>query len=107
MASPMVVTRVGGMIDVVRDGVTGLVAEPRNPEDLARKICAMLREPDRAMEMGRRGRDLVRERFSLRRTVDDLNELYLQQITAARDRGGAGASVHRPAGDCRPRHRRA
>ena len=89
MASPMVVTRVGGMIDVVRDGVTGLVAEPRNPEDLARKICAMLREPERAVEMGLRGRDLVRERFSLRRTVDDLNTLYLEQIAVARSRGGA------------------
>lgn len=83
MACPLVATRVGGMVDVVRHEVTGRLAEPRDPVDLARQIKAMLRDPLGAREMGLRGRDLVRERFSLRRTVDDLDLLYREQILKA------------------------
>ncbi|MBP6701967.1 MAG: glycosyltransferase [Vicinamibacteria bacterium] len=89
MACPLVATRVGGMVDVVRHEVTGRLAEPRDPEDLARQISAMLRDPQGAREMGLRGRDLVRERFSLRRTVDDLDLLYQQQIRKAGPAGTA------------------
>ena len=88
MGRPMVVTRVGGMVDVVKDGITGLLAEPRNPTDLAEKLCALLREPEHARQIGERGRALVLERFSLRRTVDDLSALYIEQAAAARARGG-------------------
>jgi glycosyltransferase involved in cell wall biosynthesis len=80
MARPMVATRVGGMVDVIQDGVTGLLAEPRNPQDLARRICEMLEDPERAGVMGRRGRELVLDSFSLARTTDDLNAVYREYL---------------------------
>lgn len=76
MECPTVVTRVGGLVDTVRDGETGLQANPSDPRDLARCIIEMLREPERAREFGRAGRRLMLERFSLSRTVRDLHELY-------------------------------
>ncbi|MFL6332971.1 MAG: glycosyltransferase [Pyrinomonadaceae bacterium] len=78
MECPTVVTRVGGLVDTVREGETGLQANPDDPRDLARCICKMLREPERAREMGRAGRRLMLERFTLSRTVGDLYELYLR-----------------------------
>jgi glycosyltransferase involved in cell wall biosynthesis len=39
---PMVASRVGALPEVVRDGVNGLLAAPRDPEDFARKILAIL-----------------------------------------------------------------
>lgn len=76
MECPTVVTRVGGLVDTVRDGETGLQANPNDPRDLARCIMKMLHEPERAREMGRAGRRLMLERFTLSRTVSDLHELY-------------------------------
>ena len=78
MECPTVVTRVGGLVDTVRDGETGLQANPNDPRDLARCIVEMLREPARAREMGRAGRRLMLERFTLSRTTRDLHELYVR-----------------------------
>jgi glycosyltransferase involved in cell wall biosynthesis len=87
MECPMVVTRVGGMVDAVRDGETGVVVEPFNPEDLARGILQLLRDPEKARALGRAGRELMLERFTLSRAVSDLNELYRSQLSRAEKRG--------------------
>lgn len=76
MEVPMVVTRVGGMVDTVRDGETGILVDPDNPRDLARGILDLLRDPERARTLGRNGRRFMLERFSLERTVSELHALY-------------------------------
>lgn len=76
MECPTVVTRVGGLVDTVREGETGLQAAPSDPADLARRIVEMLRDGARARAMGHAGRALMLRRFSLSRTVADLHELY-------------------------------
>ncbi len=76
MEVPMVVTRVGGMVDTVRDGETGILVDPDSPRDLARGILDLLREPERARTLGRNGRRFMLERFSLERTVSELHALY-------------------------------
>jgi glycosyltransferase involved in cell wall biosynthesis len=92
MQRPLVATRVGGIPDSVRDGETGILVEPANPEDLARGILQMLNSPEQAAEMARNGRRLMLERFSLRRTVDDLHELYQTQLES-RTRHGYSLAV--------------
>ncbi|MDT4966442.1 MAG: hypothetical protein QOJ64_1179 [Acidobacteriota bacterium] len=86
MECPMVVTRVGGMVDAVRDGETGVVVEHSNPQDLARGILQLLRDPNKARELGRAGRKLMLERFTLSRAVSDLNDLYQIQLLRAEKR---------------------
>jgi len=86
MECPMVVTRVGGMVDAVRDGETGVVVEPSNPKDLARGVLQLLRDPEKARALGRAGRKLMLERFTLSRTARDLNELYRTQLSSAEKR---------------------
>lgn len=73
---PMVATRVGGMVDTIRDGETGILVEPDNPRDLARGILELLSDRTRARALGHNGRKLMLERFSLDRTVSDLHALY-------------------------------
>jgi len=84
MECPLVATRVGGMVDTVRDGQTGVLVNPASPDDLARGILQLLREPERARALGRAGRKLILERFSLNRTVQDLAGLY--DCLAAREK---------------------
>jgi len=76
MECPLVATSVGGMVDTVRDGQTGVLVSPARPDDLARGILELLRDRERARALGRAGRRLILERFSLSRTVQDLAELY-------------------------------
>ena len=76
MECPTVATRVGGMVDSVRDGETGVLVEPSNPPDLARGIIQLLRDPERGRAMGRAGRKWMLARFTLSRTVKDLFEVY-------------------------------
>ncbi len=49
---PVVASRVGGIVDMVRPGVEGLLVEPEDPEALAAAIAELLRHPDRAARMG-------------------------------------------------------
>jgi len=60
---PIVATDVGGIRDLVRDGETGLVARPRDAEDLAEKITAVLEDPEGALARARRAREQVEARF--------------------------------------------
>jgi glycosyltransferase involved in cell wall biosynthesis len=73
---PTVVTRVGGLVDTVRDGETGFQANPSDPQDLARCIIQMLGDRERARALGRAGRQLMLARFTLSRTVNDLCDVY-------------------------------
>jgi len=78
MECPTVATRVGGLVDTVKDGETGVLVNPSDPQDLARGIARLLRDRDAASALGKRGRQYMLQRFTLRRTTDDLNSLYLQ-----------------------------
>jgi glycosyltransferase involved in cell wall biosynthesis len=84
MARPTVATRVGGMIDSVIDGETGVLANPSDPADLARAIVELLRDPERGARLGRAGREYMLSRFTLRTTAPALAELYRRQRGAAR-----------------------
>jgi len=62
-AVPVVATRVEAIPEIVEDGDTGLLVPPADPAALADALVALLEDPLRAREMGRRGRARVAERF--------------------------------------------
>ncbi len=52
---PIVATRVGAIPEIVRDGRTGVLVEPRDAQALARAITGMLDDPQRRIAMGEAG----------------------------------------------------
>ncbi|MEJ7639377.1 MAG: glycosyltransferase [Singulisphaera sp.] len=73
---PVVATAVGGIPEVVEDGVSGYLVPPRDPAALARRIGeALADEPARAA-MGARGQRRVREEFSLEALGRGFEALY-------------------------------
>jgi len=73
---PVVATRVGGVPDVVRDGVDGFLAEVGDVETLARHLAELAADPERRRQMGESGRARVLTRYSVERLVDDVDALY-------------------------------
>ena len=59
MERPVVATAVGGVPGTMRDGVTGILVGPGDAEGWIRAISELLRDPARAREMGRRGREFA------------------------------------------------
>lgn len=53
---PVIAGNSGGAPDAVRDGVTGLVIDGRDPRSVAQSISELLLDPERARQMGRAGR---------------------------------------------------
>jgi len=83
MERPTVATRVGGLVDSVVDGETGILVAPGDPVDLARGIVAMLRDPERAKQFGIAGRAHMLAGFTLETTARALAALYATQRRAA------------------------
>jgi glycosyltransferase involved in cell wall biosynthesis len=75
-ARPAVATRVGGIPDVVRDGVDGFLVDSADPEELAARLGELASDPELRARMGSAGRDRVVERYAVQRLVDDVDALY-------------------------------
>lgn len=82
MGLPVVSTTVGSIPDVVQDGKTGFVVPPRNADALADRILALLENSTQRAEMGRRGRALVEQEYSLARMLDRLEDVYAKVARA-------------------------
>jgi starch synthase len=79
----VVASRVGGIPEVVDDGVTGLLVPPGEPEPLAAAVNELLRDPARARAMGEAGRKRVLERFTWRAVATQTVELYERLVQQA------------------------
>ena len=72
----VVATRMGGLPEIVDDGMTGLLVPPKSPRALAAAIIRLWRDPQSAADMGRRARTVAEERFTLQRQTTQLLKLY-------------------------------
>ena len=73
---PIVATRVGGIPEVVEDGVTGILVPSRSPIQLATAVADLLADADLRKEMGRAGRDRVLRYFTPECHVERMIEAY-------------------------------
>ncbi|MFH1742570.1 MAG: glycosyltransferase family 4 protein [bacterium] len=83
-ARPVIATRVGGVPELITDGVNGYTVEPNNPEQLAEALLKALSNMDRLREMGRAGQQKVLERYNHRRLIHDVDELYQKLLNRAK-----------------------
>ena len=63
-ARPVVASNVGGIPDIIKDGLTGLLCPQRNSEKLAETILKFLTEPSLGEKLGQQGHAFVRREFS-------------------------------------------
>jgi glycosyltransferase involved in cell wall biosynthesis len=73
---PVVATDVGGVSDVVQDGVGGFLVPVADPEAAGDKLALLARDPLLRERMGAAGEAWVRPRYAVSRLVDDVDRLY-------------------------------
>ena len=76
MARPVVGTNVGGIPEVIVDEETGLLVPPRETRALAQAMGRLMGDPDYRRELGRRGRELVVEKFSMEQMAAEIEAVY-------------------------------
>jgi glycosyltransferase involved in cell wall biosynthesis len=73
---PVVCTRVGGIPDLIDDGIHGLIIPPSDVTALADAITLLIEDPERAKAMGTRGQERQQAEFSVESMVRRIEELY-------------------------------
>jgi len=93
--TPVVASAVGGMIDSVVDGVTGVHVPPRDPERLAEALAPLLADPERRATYGAAGVERVRRRYGWPRIAAATLDVYARVAARPRRRtAGAAAPEH-------------
>ncbi len=77
---PVIGSAVGGLLDTVVDGVTGLLVEPGNPPALAAAIAALLSDEDRRAQMGATGAERVRAHFGWDQVALRTEDVYRRTL---------------------------
>ena len=78
--TPVVASRVGGILETVVDGETGILVEPANARALADGINSLLRNPAMAERFGRNGRRRVEDHFSWSHIAKQTELLYRELV---------------------------
>jgi sugar transferase (PEP-CTERM/EpsH1 system associated) len=73
---PVVATRTGGNIELVKDGLTGRLVAPGDSSELAATLLAYAREPNMRIAHGLSARELMNQEYSLRRMLAEYDALY-------------------------------
>jgi len=86
LSKPVIAPSEGGPLEIVVDGETGILIEPRSPEALADAIVTLCSNPELSRKMGQAGRDRVDAVFDIRHHVAAIEALFDECIgdTAAR-----------------------
>lgn len=83
---PVVASRIGGVVELVKHRETGLLVEPRSPQALAEAIVELLATPDLGRDMAERAYAICRREFSIETMVDRVAGLYVTSLEQARTR---------------------
>jgi glycosyltransferase involved in cell wall biosynthesis len=77
---PVVTTRLEGITELLEDGVSGLLVEPRDPTALAAKLQLLLSNANLRQRLAAKGRKVIEGRFDRRNNFAELKSLLLQAV---------------------------
>lgn len=77
---PVIVSKVGGLQDIVIEGETGFLIPSMNPKAIASKIQVLLDNPDLRESMGNKGRLRALENYTAKRYCQEVEDLYLELL---------------------------
>ena len=85
MELPVVSSDVGGQSEIVDHGITGILVPPNNIEAMAEAIETLINDPEKRIEMGKKGRQKVLEKFTIEREVNEWVIFYQKLLKNIED----------------------
>ncbi len=73
---PVIATRVGGIPEIVDDGVNGFLVQSKNPEAIAERVLELNADPELRRRIGEAARARVLERYTAEKVVGQYMEIY-------------------------------
>ena len=80
LSRPVVATAAGGVPGIVKDGETGVLVEPEDPEALAEGMRNLLSDRQTCREIGHAALDLVDEEYGLEPMVRATEDIYMEVL---------------------------
>ena len=75
-ARPVIATNVGGVSDIVQDGITGYLVDLDNDNIFSEKLSDLIKDSEKRKQFGVAGRKIASERFSKHRLIKETEQLY-------------------------------
>jgi glycosyltransferase involved in cell wall biosynthesis len=79
MGLPIVATKVGGLLEIIKDGENGFLVEPRNPVEIAEKCALLLTNDDLRTSISRNNREKAKD-YSWEKVIERLENVYLHAL---------------------------
>jgi glycosyltransferase involved in cell wall biosynthesis len=89
---PVVCSRIGGLPEIVDDGITGLLYEPGNVAELTEKFRILWDDPALCRKMGESGRQKLNDKYNAEKLLDQVIGIYEKVI---REANGESQTVKR------------
>lgn len=80
---PVVASAVGGIVDVIKDGQTGLLVPEKNPDAIAKAVLRLLDDPAYARQLGEQGYVHACNYFSWDRIMDQYEAIYAESVSSS------------------------
>jgi glycosyltransferase involved in cell wall biosynthesis len=82
---PVIASRVGGLPEMIEEGISGLLFQPDDGEELAKKILLLLADPVRAENMGDEAARRVRQYYSQEVIIPQVINVYRELVDKQKD----------------------
>ena len=73
---PSVAARAGGIPEIIEDGISGTICEPKDAKGIADAITHLAQNSEAAAEMGRNAQKRIQDHFSIDATVANMKQLF-------------------------------
>lgn len=79
MGLPIIATKVGGLLEIIKDEENGFLVEPRNPVEIAEKCTLLLTNDDLRTSISRNNREKAKD-YSWEKVIERLEKVYLHVL---------------------------
>jgi len=76
LEKPVIASRVGGVAELIKENETGILVSPYDHDELSKAILTVLKNKRLALEFGRKGKEIVYDKFQAREMVNQTDRFY-------------------------------
>jgi glycosyltransferase involved in cell wall biosynthesis len=80
LGKPVIASKVGGVSEIIEDGITGMLIEPNQPDQIADRIIHLLSNQEIYSSIAQKAKEVVTERFSLQKYVAAMEEAFTRAL---------------------------